>query len=292
MKKVRKAVIPAAGFGTRFLPATKSLPKEMLSIIDKPTLQFVVEEAVKAGITDILIILSKNKESIINHFDRNYELEEHLKNKRKNKEINELKKLDNLANIFYTRQDSPKGLGHAISLAESFVGDEPFAVLLGDDVVIGETPAIGQLIDAYDKYQTTILGIQKVEDEDVNKYGIMDGEKIDEDVFSISKMIEKPKLREAPTNLAILGRYVITPKIFEILKTQKPGVGNEIQLTDALFNLSKFEKVHGKVFVGDRYDVGSKIGFIKATIDRALNTEEFRDETLKYLKEIKNKYDF
>lgn len=292
MKEIRKAVIPAAGFGTRFLPATKSLPKEMLTIIDKPTLQFVVEEAVESGITDILIILSRNKESIINHFDKNSDLENLLLKKNKLKELDELKSLDNMANIYYIRQKSPKGLGHAISLAENFVGNESFAVLLGDDVVVGDDPAIGQLIKAYEKFGTSILGVQEIPKEDVVKYGIIDGEIIEDTIHLVSSMIEKPNIEEAPTNFGILGRYIITPKIFDILKDQKPGINDEIQLTDALHSLLKYEQIHSKIFTGKRYDLGSKIGFIKATIDRALSNEEFRDETLKYLKELKREYDF
>lgn len=286
MKEVTKAVIPAAGFGTRFLPATKSMPKEMLSIIDKPTLQFIVEEASNAGITDILLIINKGKEAIINHFDKNLELEEHLKSNNKLEEIQAIQSIESLARIYYIRQDSPKGLGHAISLAEHFVGNEPFAVLLGDDVVIGDTPAISQLINAYYKYESTILGIQEVAPEFVNKYGIISGPKIAEDIFFVESMIEKPDIGNAPTNFAILGRYIITPGIFNFLKKQTPGVNNEIQLTDALMNLSLNEKVYGKIFTGNRYDLGSKIGFIKATIDKALATEEFREDTLNYIKDI------
>lgn len=286
MKKITKAVIPAAGYGTRFLPATKSLPKEMFPIIDKPTLQFIIEEAVNSGITDILIIISRDKESIVNHFDTNVELEEHLKSKNKFDDIELIKSIENLANIYYIRQDSPKGLGHAISLAENFVGEDSFAVLLGDDIVVGETPAISQLIDAHYKYGSTILGIQEVLPEFVNKYGIIEGEKIEDDVFDVESMVEKPDIGCAPTNFAILGRYVITPSIFQSLKEQKPGNDNEIQITDALMNLSTKEKVYGKVFTGKRYDVGSKMGFIKATIDRALAIDEFKDDTLEYIKEI------
>lgn len=286
MKKITKAVIPAAGYGTRFLPATKSIPKEMLPIIDKPTLQFIVEEAVNAGITDILIIISRDKESIINHFDTNLELEEHLKSKNKLDDIDLIRSTENLANIYYIRQDSPKGLGHAISLAKNFVGDDYFAVLLGDDMVVGEPPAISQLINAHYKYSSTILGIQEVLPEFVNKYGIIEGEKIENDIFDVKSMIEKPDIGCAPTNYAILGRYVISPNIFQLLEKQNPGKDNEIQLTDALMNLSTREKVFGKIFTGKRYDVGSKIGFIKATIDRALGIDEFKDETIEYITEI------
>lgn len=286
MKKVTKAIIPAAGFGTRFLPSTKSLPKEMLSLIDKPTLQFVVEEAVDAGIKDILIIISRNKESIINHFDKNIELENHLKEKEKFDEIEKLKKIDKLANIYYIRQDEPKGLGHAISLGKSFIGDESFAVLLGDDVVMGDNPAINQLIDAHYNCNSTILGVQEVLLENINKYGIISGKKVSPSLTKVDNMVEKPSAENAPSNIAILGRYVITPKIFEILESQSPGVNNEIQLTDALLTLLEFEDVFAKEFVGKRYDLGSKIGFIKATIDRAINSEEFREDTLAYIKEI------
>ncbi len=288
-KKVTKAVIPAAGFGTRFLPATKSMPKEMLSIIDKPTLQFIVEEASKSGITDILIIISRAKEPIINHFDKNLDLEEHLKSKNKLDDIELIKSVEKLARIYYVRQDEQKGLGHAISLAESFVGEDPFAVLLGDDIVKGDPPAISQLIESYYNYESTILGIQEILPQFVKKYGIIDGTKIEDDVFKVKSMVEKPEVGKAPTNFAILGRYVITPGIFKFLKSQEPGKDNEIQLTDALMKLSHEERVYGKVFKGKRYDVGSKIGFIKATIDRALELEEFRNDTLEYLKEITKK---
>lgn len=286
MKKVTKAVIPAAGYGTRFLPATKSMPKEMLTIIDKPTLQFIVEEASNAGITDILIIISRDKESVINHFHKNLELEEHLRSKNKLDDIEMIKNIENLARIYYIRQDSPQGLGHAISLAENFVGDDPFAILLGDDIVVGETPAISQLINSYYEYNSSILGIQEVLPEFVNKYGIIDGIKIEDDVFDVKSMVEKPDIGTAPTNFAILGRYVLTPRIFKCLREQNPGKDNEIQLTDALMSLSQKEKVYGKIFTGNRYDVGSKMGFIKATIDRALALDEFRNDTLEYLKEI------
>ncbi len=286
MKKVTKAVIPAAGYGTRFLPATKSMPKEMLTIIDKPTLQFIVEEASNAGITDILIIISRDKESVINHFDKNLELEEHLRSKNKLDDIEMIKNIENLARIYYIRQDFPQGLGHAISLAENFVGDDPFAILLGDDIVVGETPAISQLINSYYEYNSSILGIQEVLPEFVNKYGIIDGIKIEDDVFDVKSMVEKPDIGTAPTNFAILGRYVLTPRIFKCLREQNPGKDNEIQLTDALMSLSQKEKVYGKIFTGNRYDVGSKMGFIKATIDRALAIDEFRNDTLEYLKEI------
>lgn len=287
--KIKKAVIPAAGLGTRFLPATKALPKEMLPVIDIPTLQLVIEEAVDSGIEDILIIIGRNKESIVNYFDRNVELENHLINKNKLDELQRLKKLEDLANIFYVRQNTPKGLGHAISLSESFVGNEPFCVLLGDDIVVSKTPVIKQMIKTYEKYGSTVLGVQEVEKKDIDKYGIVDGIKIYDRVYKVNSLVEKPKIENAPSNIGILGRYIITPEIFEILKNLKPGVGNEIQLTDGLLKLIEKEDVYAHVFEGTRYDMGSKMGYIKATIDRALSSEEFRDETLEYIQNIVKK---
>lgn len=284
--RIRKAIIPAAGLGTRFLPATKSLPKEMLPILDKPTLQLVVEEAVNSGITDILIIIGRNKESIVNHFDRNVELEDHLMGKNDSAGLELIKELEDLANIFYVRQNRPLGLGHAISMGKSFIGNEPFAVLLGDDIVHSEVPVIKQMIDCYEKYNSTILGVQRVKTSQVNKYGIIDGEELEEGVYKLNSMVEKPAPEDAPSDIAILGRYLITPEIFEILENLKPGVGNEIQLTDGLLELCKTQPMYAYEFEGNRYDVGSKMGYVKATIDTALRNEEFREETLNYIREI------
>lgn len=234
--KVRKAIIPAAGLGTRFLPATKAQPKEMLPIVDKPTIQYIIEEAINSGIEEILIITGKNKKCIEDHFDKSVELELELANKNKNDLLELVRTISNMANIHYIRQKEPKGLGHAILCAKAFVGNEPFAVLLGDDVVDSETPCLKQLMECYNEYKTSILGVQTVPTDDVNKYGIVDGLHIEDRVYKVKNLVEKPTIEEAPSNVAILGRYIITPQIFKILEETKPGKGGEIQLTDALQN--------------------------------------------------------
>lgn len=284
--KVRKAVIPAAGYGTRFLPATKSMPKEMLPIIDKPTIQYIVEEAVKAGITDILIITNSQKSSIENHFDRSWELEGFLRNRGKDEDLKLVKDISNIANIFSVRQKEQHGLGHAILCAEKFVGDEPFAVLLGDDIVDNDTyPAIKQLTDFYSKFGSSVVGVQEVDIKDTNKYGIVEPKgKITGKYCELQNMVEKPNPEDAPSRFAVLGRYVLTPKIFELLKTQQEGVGGEIQLTDAIKRLIDYEKVYAFNFEGKRYDVGSKIGFLNATIDFALKRDDLKDDFRKLLK--------
>ena len=281
--KVRKAVIPAAGLGTRFMPATKALPKEMLPIVDKPTIQYIIEEAVASGIEEILIITGRNKSTIENHFDRNIELEMTLEAAGKDDLLELSHEATNLANIHYIRQKEPLGLGHAILKAKSFIGDEPFAVLLGDDVVVSKQPCLGQLIHAYEEKQATILGCQSVRDEDVSKYGIADAVDIGNRMAKVSGLVEKPKLEEAPSNLAILGRYVITPKVFHYLETQTPGAGGEIQLTDALQKLAQDEEMYTYDFKGTRYDVGNKMGFISATLEFALRRDDLRDDVLAYL---------
>jgi len=288
--KVRKAIIPAAGLGTRFLPATKAVPKEMLPIVDKPTLQYIVEECVAAGITDILIIIGRNKVTIEDHFDKSYELETELAKKNKQDELDDLEAIWRNVNIHFVRQKEPKGLGHAIACGETFVGDEPFAVLLGDDVVYNpDYPCIKQLMDEYDKTGASVLGVQSVPRDQVNKYGIVAGEKINERVMNVTGLVEKPDVDDAPSNQAILGRYIISPTIFEILKTTKPGKGGEIQITDALLRLSKKEPVLSYDFSGRRYDVGDKQGFIEATIEYALRDEKLKDGVTKYLKAIHEK---
>ncbi|MDO6355949.1 UTP--glucose-1-phosphate uridylyltransferase GalU [Caloramator sp. CAR-1] len=284
--KVRKAIIPAAGLGTRFLPATKAQPKEMLPIVDTPTIQYIVEEAVKSGIEEILIITGRNKRAIEDHFDRSVELELELKSKNKNELLNMLDNITNMAQIHYIRQKEPKGLGHAILCAKSFVGNEPFAVLLGDDIVDSQVPCLKQLIDAYNMYKTTILGVQEVSYDDVDKYGIVSGVKIEDRLYKVSDLVEKPKKEEAPSNIAILGRYIITPEIFKILEKTKPGKNGEIQLTDALKELLNKEAMYAYNFEGKRYDVGDKLGFLQATIEFALKREDIRDEFITYLKEI------
>ena len=291
-QKVRKAIIPAAGLGTRFLPATKALAKEMLPIVDTPTIQYIIQEAVDSGIEEILIITNSNKHAMENHFDKNYELESRLLESGKIKQAKEINDIANLANIYYIRQKEPKGLGHAVLCAKSFIGNEPFAVLLGDDVVVNDKkPALRQLIDAYIQKEASVVGVQTVEHKDVNKYGIVRPSKshIVEcagRLVKLSDMIENPPINEAPSDLAVLGRYVLTPKIFELLETQSKGTGNEIQLTDAIKRLMDIQAVYAYDFEGIRYDVGDKFGFIKATIDFALNREDLREQVQEYLREL------
>lgn len=285
MKKVKKAIIPAAGYGTRFLPATKALPKEMLPIIDTPTIQFIVEEAVKAGIEDIIIVTGKQKRAIEDHFDRNVELEVELLNKGKLAMLEKVTHPTTLANIHYVRQKEMAGLGDAILTAKSFIGDEPFAVLLGDDVVINEkTPAIKQLIDECEATGNSIIGVQQVPESQTHRYGIIDPKGHEGRLYEVNTFVEKPKQGTAPSNLAIMGRYVLTPGIFKHLAKKQVGVGGEIQLTDAIQMLNEEEKVFAYDFEGNRYDVGETIGFVKTTIDFALKSE-LKDELVPFLKE-------
>ena len=286
-KKIRKAIIPAAGLGTRFLPATKAQPKEMLPIVDKPTLQYIIEEAIESGIEEILIITGRNKKSIEDHFDRSVELELELEHKGKVEMLEMVKSISNMVDIHFIRQKEPKGLGHAIYCAKSFVGNEPFAVMLGDDIVYNEgKPCLRQLMDCYDEYKTSVLGVQTVPDGDVDKYGIVDGLKIEGNVTKVKGLVEKPSVDEAPSNMAILGRYIITPNIFEILERTKPGKGGEIQLTDALLELMSEEAIYAYNFEGRRYDVGDKLGFLEATVEYALRKPELKDAFIEYLKSI------
>ena len=286
---VKKAIIPAAGLGTRFLPATKSQPKEMLPIVDKPTLQYIIEEAIESGIEEILIITGRNKKSIEDHFDKSVELELELEQKGKTEMLEMVRNISNMVNIHYIRQKEPKGLGHAINCAKSFIGNEPFAVLLGDDIVDSDTPCLKQLIGAYNEYKTTILGVQEVAKEDTNKYGILSVKHIEDRVYKVKDMVEKPPIDKAPSNIAILGRYIINPSIFEILENQTPGKGGEIQLTDALKTLATQEAIYAYNFEGRRYDVGDKLGFLEATIDFALKRDELRDDLLNYMREVVSK---
>ncbi|WP_085506207.1 UTP--glucose-1-phosphate uridylyltransferase GalU [Thalassobacillus devorans] len=284
--RVKKAIIPAAGLGTRFLPATKAQPKEMLPIVDKPTIQYIVEEAVQSGIEDIIIISGRGKRAIEDHFDTSYELEEKLTQKGKTDMLEMVQSISSLANIHYIRQKEPKGLGHAISVAESFVGNEPFAVLLGDDIVEAEEPCLKQLIDVYDQYGHSVVGVQDVPWENVSKYGIInpsDKNGYPEAVQETESLVEKPPVDKAPSNLAIMGRYVLSPEIFGILKTQAPGKDGEIQLTDAIETLNDREKVLAYNFTGKRYDIGGKLGFVQATIDFALNREDLHEEIKAYM---------
>lgn len=289
--KVRKAIIPAAGLGTRFLPATKAQPKEMLPIVDKPTIQYIIEEAVAAGIQDIIIVTGRNKRSIEDHFDRSIELELELERGQKQEMLDMVRDISEMANIHYIRQKEPRGLGHAILAARHFIGNEPFAVLLGDDVVISKKPCLGQMLDVYNEYRTSILGVQTVDHQVVNKYGIIAGKQVDERVYKVGDMVEKPALDEAPSNVAVLGRYIITPDIFEFLETQDAGKGGEIQLTDALKRLAREQAMYAYDFKGHRYDVGTKVGFIQANIEFALRSQELREEMKEYLKALHENMD-
>ncbi|MVX65641.1 UTP--glucose-1-phosphate uridylyltransferase GalU [Clostridium chromiireducens] len=284
-KKIRKAIIPAAGLGTRFLPATKAQPKEMLPIVDKPTIQYIIEEAIASGIEEILIITGRNKKCIEDHFDKSIELEVELEKNHKDELLDLVKNISDMVDIHYIRQKEPRGLGHAILCAKSFVGNEPFAILLGDDIVYNEgKPCLKQLIDCYGEYKTSILGVQSVNPEDVCKYGIVNGIVIEDRVCKVKGLVEKPSIEDAPSNTAILGRYIITSAIFEILENTKPGKGNEIQLTDALKELAKSEAMYAYNFEGKRYDVGDKLGFLEATVEYALRKPEIKDDFIKYLK--------
>jgi len=283
---IRKAVIPAAGLGTRFLPATKSMPKEMLPIIDKPIIQFVVEEAIASGIEDIIIITGRGKRAIEDYFDTSPELESHLLQNEKYELLREVKDLSSLADIHYIRQKEPKGLGDAILKAEKHVGDEPFAVLLGDDIIKAEIPCIKQLMNLFEKYSKPIIAVEKVPKEKVSSYGMIKGRVVENSVHLVEDIIEKPSVEEAPSNIGTVGRYVLTPEIFDCIKETQPGKGNEIQLTDAIKMLMEKEEVYAYAFEGRRYDAGDKLGYVKAIIDFALEREGLREEIGRYLREI------
>jgi UTP--glucose-1-phosphate uridylyltransferase len=287
MSKVKKAIIPAAGLGTRFLPATKAMPKEMLPIVDKPTIQYIVEEAIESGIEDIIIVTGKGKRAIEDHFDSAFELEENLAKKEKFELLEEVRKPGNV-DIHYIRQKEPRGLGHAIWCARKFIGNEPFAVLLGDDIVQAKVPSLKQLMNMYDKVGSSVIGVQPVPMEETNRYGIIDPSRQDGRMYEVRNFVEKPPIELAPSNLAILGRYILTPEIFELLENQETGSGGEIQLTDAIQRLNSFQNVFAYDFEGIRYDVGEKFGFIKTTIEMALNREELRDDLLEYLVKLVN----
>lgn len=284
--KVKKAVIPAAGFGTRFLPATKSTPKEMLTIVDRPAIHYNVEELIEAGIEDILIIIGRNKEEIANYFDRSPELELFLKENGKEELYDLTERISNMANIHYVRQKDAKGLGHAVLCAKTFVGDEPFALLLGDDLVYSSKPCIQQLAEMYEQYESTIIGVQAVEKNQVNKYGIIDGIKVGENLYEVKDLVEKPSIEEAPSNIAIMGRYILTPDIFEMIENTPPGKGNEIQLTDALKKLNEHKEIYAYEFEGKRYDTGDKLGYLVATVEYALRNEELSEDFRDYLKKL------
>ncbi|EMJ6257426.1 UTP--glucose-1-phosphate uridylyltransferase GalU [Staphylococcus aureus] len=286
MKKIKKAIIPAAGLGTRFLPATKAMPKEMLPILDKPTIQYIVEEAARAGIEDIIIVTGRHKRAIEDHFDSQKELEMVLKEKGKSELLEKVQYSTELANIFYVRQKEQKGLGDAISSARQFIGNEPFAVLLGDDIVESEVPAVKQLIDVYEETGHSVIGVQEVPEADTHRYGIIDPLTKNGRQYEVKKFVEKPAQGTAPSNLAIMGRYVLTPEIFDYLKTQKEGAGNEIQLTDAIERMNNDNQVYAYDFEGERYDVGEKLGFVKTTIEYALKDDSMREELTRFIKAL------
>lgn len=289
MKKVRKAIIPAAGLGTRFLPATKAMPKEMLPIVDKPTIQYIVEEAIYSGIEDIIIVTGRSKRALEDHFDKNLELENNLEENNKEELLEIVKNVTNLVDIHYVRQKEALGLGHAIWCARKFIGKEPFAVLLGDMIIDNPIPCLRQMMDVYEEKQSSVIAVEPVPWEEVKKYGVIDGDPLDEKLNRISKLVEKPKTNP-PSNLAIIGRYILDPEVFDILENTQAGVGGEIQLTDALQELSKLKDMYSFKYEGKLYDVGSKIGFLKATVEYALNNPEVSQEFRSYLQEIsKNK---
>ncbi|MCO6346973.1 UTP--glucose-1-phosphate uridylyltransferase GalU [Staphylococcus epidermidis] len=286
MKKIKKAIIPAAGLGTRFLPATKAMPKEMLPILDKPTIQYIVEEASKAEIEDIIIVTGKHKRAIEDHFDNQKELEMVLENKGKADLLEKVQYSTDLANIFYVRQKEQKGLGHAIHTAKQFIGNEPFAVLLGDDIVESDTPAIKQLMDVYEETGHSVIGVQEVPESDTHRYGVIDPSAKEGSRYEVRQFVEKPKQGTAPSNLAIMGRYVLTPEIFDYLETQQEGAGNEIQLTDAIERMNSKQQVYAYDFEGNRYDVGEKLGFVKTTIEYALKDQEMSQDLKAFIKQL------
>ncbi|MDX5980064.1 UTP--glucose-1-phosphate uridylyltransferase GalU [Exiguobacterium profundum] len=291
MTRVRKAIIPAAGLGTRFLPATKAMPKEMLPIVNKPTIQFIVEEAVASGIEDIIIVTGKNKRAIEDHFDRALELEQNLESKGKMRLLESVRHSSNLANIHYIRQQEPKGLGHAIWCARKFIGDEPFAVLLGDDIIESDVPATKQLIDQYEAHDRSIIGVQRVPYEMTNRYGIIDPLAVEGKLIPVRTFVEKPPIDEAPSNFAILGRYILKPDVFEALSGQEAGAGGEIQLTDAIARLNEAQTVFAYEFDGRRYDVGEPIGFVETTICHALSDPDLKDDVHVLLKRLVDELD-
>ncbi len=282
LKKIKKAIIPAAGLGTRFLPATKAMPKEMLPIVDKPTIQYIIEEAVQSGIEDIIIVTGKGKRAIEDHFDHSFELEQNLFNKGK---LDMLEKVEasSKIDIHYIRQKEPKGLGHAVWCARKFIGNEPFAVLLGDDIVQADTPCLKQLMNQYEETERSVIGVQTVPDDATHRYGIIDPTSQNGRLYGVSQFVEKPKSGTAPSNLAIMGRYVLTPEIFALLEQQETGAGGEIQLTDAIQALNELQQVYAYDFEGSRYDVGEKLGFVLTQIEFAMQNDELRDELMKKL---------
>lgn len=285
--KVRKAVFPAAGLGTRFLPVTKAIPKEMLPLVDKPLIQYCVEEAIASGIEDVIIITGRGKTAIEDHFDTSKELEVLLEEKGKKDLLKMVRDISNLVRFSYTRQKEALGLGHAILCAKDLVGNEPFAVFLGDDIIDSNVPAMGQMVEIYKKYRHSVLAVQRVPKESISSYGVIKGESVEDRVFRVSDMVEKPRAEEAPSDLAVIGRYILTPDIFEYLEETKPGKGGEIQLTDALRSMALRHPVYALEFEGERYDAGDKLGFLKANVSLALKREDLRDDFVEFLKGLK-----
>ncbi len=285
-QKVRKAVIPAAGLGTRFLPATKSVPKELLPIVDIPTIQYIVEEVVASGIDTVVFVTGKGKSAIEDHFDLYPELEEKLEREGKHDLLTQLRRASLMIRAVSVRQQSPRGLGHAVLCAKDVIGDEPFVVLLGDDLVDAKVPCTKQMIDVYDKYNKSVVALMEVAPEEVSKFGICSGKSISERVFELDKMVEKPELKDAPSNMAIVGRYILTPEIFQILESTDPGKGGEIQLTDAMAKLMKLQGVMGYAFEGDRYDAGDKFGFVQANIAYGLKRADIAPRLREYMAKL------
>lgn len=286
-KKVRKAVFPAAGLGTRFLPATKASPKEMLPLVDKPLIQYVVEEAVASGIQSIIIVTGRGKAAIEDHFDVSFELEKLLEERGKQEELKAMRAISDMARVSYVRQQEALGLGHAVLQARDLVGDEPFAVMLSDDIVDSEIPALQQLLDVYEKYDAPVVATMQVEGEAISRFGVIDSEEVEDGVFKIKDMVEKPPLSEAPSDLAIIGRYVLTPDIFDEIEKTRPGAIGEIQITDAMRSLLKKRPFYAVRFKGTRYDAGDKLGFLIATVEFALKHEDLAPEFREYLKSLK-----
>lgn len=285
--KIHKAVFPVAGLGTRFLPATKASPKEMLPLVDKPLIQYVVEEAIEGGIKEIVMITGRGKNAIEDHFDISFELEHTLRGKNQNGLLEEVQRISNLVDFCYIRQKEPLGLGHAILRAKDVIGNEPFAVLLGDDIIYSDIPAIKQLIDVYEEYHSSIIAVEEVEKRDISNYGVIEPKEVANGVYRISNLVEKPSPDKAPSNLAIIGRYILTPEIFNILENTKAGRGGEIQLTDGLKGMLSHQVIYGYKFKGKRYDAGNKLGFLKATVEFALRRPDLGEEFREYLKGLK-----
>ena len=288
-QKVRKAVFPAAGLGTRFLPATKASPKEMLPLVDKPLIQYVVEEAVASGIESVIIVTGRGKASIEDHFDVSFELEKMLEERGKLEELKAMRAISEMARVSYVRQQEALGLGHAVLQARDLVGDEPFAVMLSDDIIDSDTPALRQLLDVYEKYEASVVAVFQVEGEAISRFGVIAGEAVEEGVYKITDMVEKPAFNDAPSNLAIIGRYVLTPDIFDEIEKTTPGAIGEIQITDAMRSLLKKRPFYAVRFQGTRYDAGDKLGFLIATVEFALKHEDLAPEFREYLQSLKLK---